>query len=177
MIIGEEQEIHGKNIVSRYYWTDLDGIAPSFEDAIKTIGTAYTLVEGAFYTIISDMRRTDRMLIQVFVPIKEDSAPDLPDDYRFQSYFQLLHLIATRVHGRAQADFKDALSALIEHCVEQALTATTPAFFRTTVIDGQAYTDIYFGVIPDDYGEGMMVPLHSVEEGMCQLFLGSTLIK
>ena len=162
--IGKEQALHYRNVVSRYYQSDLAGLVDCFNEAMATVSAKYTPAGGFFYAIISDMRKTDHMLAQVFIPIVEDGAPDLPEEYRFQSYFQMLDLIAARALGKTKADFQAPLGALINYCADESLTPVTPPFFRTVVLDGKPYTDIYFGVVPDGYGKGMMVPLHSTDE-------------
>lgn len=150
--VGFNQELHFKNVISRYYETSANGIGACLEDALGEVFAAnYTLTAGFFYSINSDIRNFNSLIIQVFLPVDEEWANNLPEEYRFQSYFQVNHLMANRIVGDSVAAFKTGLTNLIAFIADHDLTITSPSFYYPKEINGQVYTDILIGVkIPED---------------------------
>lgn len=147
--IGYNQTLQFEHVISRYYITNSEETGQCFEDAMKTIFDAgYSLAENFFYSTNSDIRDEEELLIQVFLPVNEQNQDNLPEDYRFQTYFQVNNLLATRVKGDSSNGFSEALGDLLGYVVENELEVTSPIFYCPEVVNEVVYTDLMIGVKP-----------------------------
>ncbi|EOH72836.1 MULTISPECIES: DUF5085 family protein [Enterococcus] len=147
--IGYNQTLQFEHVISRYYITNSEETGQCFEDAMKTIFDAgYSLAENFFYSTNSDIRDEEELLIQVFLPVNEQNQDNLPEDYRFQTYFQVNNLLATRVKGDSSNGFSEALGDLLGYVVETELEVTSPIFYCPEVVNEVVYTDLMIGVKP-----------------------------
>lgn len=145
--IGYSQTLQFENIISRYYITSSEEIGQCFEDALQTIFDAgYLLAENFFYSTNSDIRDEEESLIQVFLPVNEQNQDNLPEEYQFQTYFQVNNLLATRVKGDSSKGFSEALGELLGYVVEAELEVTSPIFYCPQVVNEVVYTDLMIGV-------------------------------
>ena len=146
MALGFNQTLQYSRVISRYYMMDYDQFSEAFSDFIETVTEAgYSPTDGIFYAINTDIRQKRDMVVQVFLPVEEEHIYALPDEYSYQSYFQVLNMLGTRVMGDSEQSFDRGLNELISIVVEQDLDITTPPFFKVTV-DEILYTDILLGV-------------------------------
>lgn len=144
--IGYKQSLHYQNVISRYYVTTSEEMGRCLEDALETIFEAdYSLSDSFFYSMNSDIRE-EELLIQVFLPVNEECQENLPAEYRFQSYFQVNNMLATRAKGDKLSEFSKALEELITIVVQEDLTIVSPNFYCPQVIDNKVYTDLMIGV-------------------------------
>lgn len=65
----------------------------------------------------------------------EQNQDNLPEEYRFQTYFQVNNLLATRVKGDSSKGFSEA-----------ELEVTSPIFYCPQVVNEVVYTDLMIGV-------------------------------
>lgn len=145
--IGYNQTLQFENVISRYYITSSEETGQCFEDALQTIFDAgYSLAENFFYSTNSDIRDEEELLIQVFLPVNEPNQNNLPEEYRFQTYFQVNNLLATRVKGDSSKRFSEALGELLGYVVEAKLEVTSPIFYCPQVVNEVVYTDLMIGV-------------------------------
>lgn len=105
----------------------------------------YSLSDSFFYSMNSDIRE-EELLIQVFLPVNEECQENLPAEYRFQSYFQVNNMLATRAKGDKLSEFSKALEELITIVVQEDLTIVSPIFYCPQVIDNKVYTDLMIGI-------------------------------
>lgn len=145
--IGYNQTLQFENVISRYYLTTSSETGESFEDVLKTIFDAgYSLSDNFFYSMNSDIRDGEELLIQVFMPVNEEWQDNLSEEYRYQTYFQVNNLIATRAKGEMQSEISEALQELIMFVAEAEVEVTTPIFYRPQVIGENVYTDLMIGI-------------------------------
>ena len=90
--------------------------------------------------------REEELLIQVFLPVNEECQENLPAEYRFQSYFQVNNMLATRAKCDKLSEFSKALEELITIVVQEDLTIVSPIFYCPQVIDNKVYTDLMIGI-------------------------------
>lgn len=146
-MIGYHQSIHANNVVSCLYLVDLVNLSEAFEDFVTTITSAgYTPSGQLFYSINSDLRQKQDMMVELFLPIEETSC-ELDDRFIYRTYFQLNDMIVTRVKGEKESDFQKGLQELIEEIVAKDLTPKTPTFYKIFVNEeGENLTDIMIGI-------------------------------
>ncbi|MGM0214469.1 DUF5085 family protein [Enterococcus sp. AZ109] len=145
--IGYNQSLQFENVISRYYLMNANETGESFEDALQTIFDAgYSLSENFFYSMNSDIRDEDELLIQVFMPVNEEWQNNLSEEYRYQTYFQVNDMIATRAKGDKQSEISEALQELVVYIVDTDFEVTSPIFYRPQVIGETVYTDLMIGV-------------------------------
>ena len=89
--------------------------------------------------------KTD-MVIQVFVPVEEEQIYALQEEYSYQTYFQVLDMVGSRVEGDSEKGFEAGLSKIVSFIVENDLEDRTPPFFVVRVDEEKTYTDILIGV-------------------------------
>ncbi|MBX8935573.1 DUF5085 family protein [Enterococcus gilvus] len=145
--IGYDQFLQFENVISRYYVTNAEETGKCFEDALQTVLDAgYSLSDNFFYSTNSDIRDEDELLIQVFLPVNEQNKNNLPEEYRFQSYFQVNNMLATRVKGDSSKAFAEALEYLLVYIVDAKANVASPIFYRPQVVNDHVYTDLMIGV-------------------------------
>lgn len=145
--IGFNQELHFENVISRYYVVSSNEMAEAFQDFLTTvIELGYTPTSGFFYSINSDIRQDTEIVLQTFLPVEELNKNDLPEEYRYQSYFQVNQMLATRIVGEDEHDFSVGLEELISKIIEADLTICTPSFYLVSQIEDKVYTDVMIGV-------------------------------
>ncbi len=146
-MISYNQSIHEMNVVSCLYQVALSDLSVAFNDFITNITSAgYTIAGQLFYSINSDLNQMENMIVELFVPIEEDTCK-LDDRFVFRTYFQLTDLMATRANGDTERDFSEAIQILINEIVDKNLTVKTPTFYKVYLTDnGDTFTDIMIGV-------------------------------
>lgn len=146
-MISYSQSIHEKNVVSSMYHLNLSDLSIAFDDFITKITSAgYTIAGQLFYSINSDLKQTENMLIELFVPIEEENC-QLDDPFVYRTYFQLTDMMVTRVKGDTEKDFSKAIQILVKEIVDQDLTVKTPTFYKVYLTeDGDTITDIMVGI-------------------------------
>lgn len=144
--IGYNQTLQFENVISRYYITSSVETVKCFEDSLQTIFDAgYSLAENFFYSTNSDIRDEEELLIQVFLPVNEPNQNNLPEEYRFQTYFQVNNLLATRVKGDSSKGFSEAFGELFGYVVEAEIEVTSLIFYCPQVVNEVVYTDLMIG--------------------------------
>ncbi|NAA54082.1 DUF5085 family protein [Enterococcus faecalis] len=145
--LGYNQSIHVTNVVSRYYEVDLKNFAKVFEEFVVTVvQSGYTPKSNFFYSINSDIRETTDMILQVFISVEEDKVYELPEEYRYQSYYEVKNMLGVRVAGENELDFAEGIGALIEEIVAIDAELSSPPFYFVTQIGDKTYTDILIGI-------------------------------
>ncbi|MBC9722779.1 MAG: DUF5085 family protein [Lactobacillus sp.] len=145
--IGYKQSLQFENIISRYYLTSLSETGQCFENALQMISNlGYSLSDNFFYSINSDIRDEEELLIQVFLPVNEQNQGNLPEEYRFQTYFQVNNMLAKRVKGDSSSEFSKSLEELLVFVVDNQFEVTSPIFYRPQVVNDQIYTDMLISV-------------------------------
>ncbi|MBM7642769.1 DUF5085 family protein [Streptococcus loxodontisalivarius] len=146
-MIGYNQEIHEKNVISCLYQVDLDNLNEAIVDFIEEItNSGHTFAGQLFYSINSDLRQKTNMIVELFISVEEDTS-FLDDRFTFRTYFQLTDLLCIRAKGDSEYEFSKAIEELISEIIEQDLTIKTPTFYKVYVTeDDLTFTDIYIGV-------------------------------
>lgn len=80
------------------------------------------------------------------VSFRAEHQHNLPEEYRFQSYFQVINMMAVRIKGDNELDFAHGIEKLIGQVVELDLEIRTPSFYLITQLEEDTYTDIMIGV-------------------------------
>jgi len=141
--VGFNQTIHFENVVSRYYQVDLKDFAKVFEDFITTVvQIGYTPTSNFFYAINSDLEDPIDMLLQVFIPVEEEKSYELPEEYRYQSYYEIINMLGVRVEGDNEDKFSEGMRMLVEQIVDMDGELASPPFYFVNQIDGKIFTDI-----------------------------------
>ncbi|EOH97191.1 DUF5085 domain-containing protein [Enterococcus plantarum] len=141
--VGFNQTIHFENVVSRYYQVDLKDFAKVFEDFITTVvQSGYTPTSNFFYAINSDLEDPIDMLLQVFIPVEEEKSYELPEEYRYQSYYEIINMLGVRVEGDSEDQFSEGIRMLVEQIVDMDAELASPPFYFVNQIDGKTFTDI-----------------------------------
>lgn len=145
--LGYNQSIHVDNVISRYYEVDLKDFSKVFEEFVVTVvERGYTPKSNFFYSINSDLRETTDMILQVFISVEEDNVYELPEEYRYQSYYEVKNMIGVRVEGEAELKFAEGIGTLIEEIVAMDAELSSPPFYFVTQIGDKTYTDILIGI-------------------------------
>ena len=106
-----KQSIHFENVISRYYQVDLK----DFADFVTTVVIAgYTPNSNFVYGINSDLEDPIDMILQVFIPVVEDKSYELPKEYRYQSYYEVINMLGIRVEGDSEDKFSEGIRLLVE---------------------------------------------------------------
>ncbi|MPQ22102.1 DUF5085 domain-containing protein [Carnobacterium divergens] len=141
--MGFNQTIHFENVVSRYYQVDLKDFAKAFEDFVTTVvKSGYTPTSNFFYAINSDLEDPVDMLLQVFIPVEEDKSYELPENYRYQSYYEVINMVGVRVEGDSESQFSEGIRVLVEQIVEMDAELASPPFYFVNQIGDKTFTDI-----------------------------------
>lgn len=141
--VGLNQAIHFENVISRYYQVDLNDFASAFEDFVLTIvKSGYTPKSNFFYSINSDLEDPIDMILQVFIPVEEDKSYDLPSEYRFQSYFEVINMLGVRIEGSSEDVFSEGIRLLVDKIVDINAELASPPFYFVNQIENQTFTDI-----------------------------------
>ena len=141
--MGFRQSIHLENVISRYYQVDLTDFSQVFEDFLVTVvKSGYTPKSNFFYAINSDLEDPIDMIVQVFVPVEEDKSYDLPSEYRYQSYYEVINLLGVRVEGENEALFAEGIRMLVDQIVDMDAELASPPFYFVNQIEGKTFTDI-----------------------------------
>lgn len=146
-MISYHQSIHEMNVVSCLYQVNLSDLSEAFNDFLNHITLAgYTINGQLFYSINSDLRQTENMIVELFVPIEEETCA-LDERFIFRTYFQVTDMMLTRVKGDMERDFSEAIQVLLSEIVDQNLTVKTPTFYKIYVTDDEEIlTDIMIGI-------------------------------
>lgn len=141
--IGFKQAIHFENVVSRYYQVDLKDFAQAFENFVTTVlDSGYTPTSNFFYAINSDLEDPIDMLLQVFIPVKEEKSYELPEEYRYQSYYEVINMLGIRVEGESEIQFSEGIRMLVEQIVDMDAKLASPPLYFVNQIEGKTFTDI-----------------------------------
>ena len=141
--LGFNQSIHLENIISRYYQVNLSDFSKCFEDFVTTIlNSGYTPINNFFYSINSDLEDPIDMILQVFIPVKEDKSFELPMEYRYQSYYEVINMIGIRVEGDNENKFAEGVKILVDQIVAMDAEVASPTFYFVNQIDNKTFTDI-----------------------------------
>lgn len=147
MMVGVNQSLQYTNVISRYYQMDYDEFSDAFSDFLTTVLSAgYHIKDSLFYAILTDITVKTDMVIQVFVPVEEEQIYALQEEYSYQTYFQVLDMVGSRVEGDSEKGFEAGLSKIVSFIVENDLEDRTPPFFVVRVDEEKTYTDILIGV-------------------------------
>lgn len=145
--IGFKQTIHFENVISRYYQVDLKDFSKAFEDFVTTVvNCGYTPKSNFFYAINSDLEDPIDMILQVFISVEEDRSYELPSDYRYQSYYEVINMLGVRVEGDSEDKFSEGMQLLVEQIVDMDAELASPPFYFVNQIDGKTFTDILIKV-------------------------------
>lgn len=141
--VGFNQTIHFENVISRYYQVDLNDFAKAFEDFVTTVvQSGYTPTSNFFYAINSDLEDPIDMILQVFIPVEEEKSYELPEEYRYQSYYEIINMLGVRVEGDSEDQFSEGIRMLVEQIVDRDTELASPPFYFVNQIDGKTFTDI-----------------------------------
>lgn len=141
--VGLNQTIHFENIISRYYQVDLKDFSSTFEDFVLTVvKSGYTPKSNFFYAINSDLEDPIDMILQVFIPVEEDKSFELPSEYQFQSYFEVINMLSVRVEGSSEDVFSEGIRTLVNKIVEMDVELASPPFYFVNQIENKIFTDI-----------------------------------
>jgi hypothetical protein len=141
--IGFRQSIHFQNVISRYYQVDLQDFAKAFEDFVATVvACGYTPTSNFFYAIHSDLKDPVDKILQIFIPVEEDKSYELPVEYRYQSYYEVINMLGVRVEDDSEDKFSEGISLLVEQIVDLDAELASPPFYFVNQMDGKAFTDI-----------------------------------
>lgn len=141
--VGFNQTIHFENVISRYYQVDLKDFAKAFEDFVTTVvQSGYTPTSNFFYAINSDLEDPIDMILQVFIPVEEEKSYELPEEYRYQSYYEIINMLGVRVEGDNESQFSEGMGMLVEQIVDRDTELASPPFYFVNQIAGKTYTDI-----------------------------------
>lgn len=146
--IGENQKLQYKNVISTFYEVRLENLSQVFEEFLVSVFQAgYTADGPFFYCINSFPSLTGELLIQTFIPVAEAHEFDLPKDFIYQSYFQVLDLIGIRVKGEQEKLIHEAKGELLSYIARRRLPIRTPMFYLVAIGDDDSiYTDLLVGV-------------------------------
>ncbi|MBM7642765.1 DUF5085 family protein [Streptococcus loxodontisalivarius] len=145
--ISENQQIHLERVISKYYVAslqDIDNILVEFLTQLNSLN--YTQSGQLFYSINSDLRADGTIIIECFLPVDEENQGNLPEEFLYHSYFQVLNLVATRVTGVTEREINTGVGNLAKYIRKNRFKEVTPAFYQLTVNDETVYTDIMVGV-------------------------------
>lgn len=141
--VGFNQTIHFENVISRYYQVDLKDFAKVFEDFVTTVVQGgYTPTSNFFYAINSDLEDPIDMLLQVFIPVEEEKSYELTEEYRYQSYYEIINMLGVRVEGDSEDQFSEGIRVLVEQIVDMDAELASPPFYFVNQIDDKIFTDI-----------------------------------
>lgn len=141
--IGYRQSIHLENVISRYYQVDLNDFSTIFEEfVLSVVNSGYTPKSNFFYTINSDLEETKDMILQVFIPVEEDKSFDLPPEFHYQSYYEVINMLGIRVEGAQEDKFTKGINNLVEQIVEMDVELASPPFYFVNKFEDKIYTDI-----------------------------------
>lgn len=149
--IGYNQSIHLNNVVSRYYEVALKDFPIIFEDFLNTVtSSGYAPTSNFFYAINSDILETDNMIVQVLIAVEEEKGNNLPEDYRYQTYYEVINMLGIRVEGTKELDFSEAVGVLVEKIVDMNADLASPPFYFVSQIENKTYTDILIKIVEKD---------------------------
>lgn len=141
--VGVNQAIHFENVISRYYQVDLNDFASAFEDFVLTVvKSGYTPKSNFFYSINSDLEDPIDMILQVFIPVEEDKSFDLPQEYCYQSYLEVINMLAVRIEGSSEDIFSEGIKLLVNKVVDMDVELASPPFYFVNQIENKIFTDI-----------------------------------
>lgn len=148
--IGERQTLQYNNVISTFFEVQPNQISQTFESFLTTIFDAHYSANGPFfYCINSDVSGDGNILLQTFLPVKEDHINELPSDYIYQTYFQVLNMVAVRAFGDSEVVISESFQHLFHYINKIQLKVRTPVFYLVTVDESDIYTDLLVGVGSD----------------------------
>lgn len=140
--IGYNQALHYRNVVSRYVSTDITLLDDKINECIEDVlASGYTLADNFFYCINSDLTKTDDMLVQIFMPVNEDYKGQLPEEYMYNSYFQVFGMVGYRSVD-SEASMTQTLTDLVSVLIESDTDPLSPIFFVPKVVNETVYFDL-----------------------------------
>ena len=147
-MIVEGQVISCRNVVSKLYTFYADEIELAIADLSNLLLERNLTPSGPmFYSIISDFRE-EPLTAEFFVPVEENSLPDLFDDeVDFRSYFSVDSLLLTRIDSDFETLSVEKHFELIDYTIENNMEISSPFFILTRVVDEKAYVEIYLGAM------------------------------
>lgn len=147
-MIAENQFLMYRNVVSKLYQVGPEDMELALSDFMELIEShGLTPTDLFFYTINSDLRETEVVLIELFIPV-ENSLVDLSsDEFIFRSYFFIDNMIMTRIESGIDEQEKtmEGTLGLIKYCVDNELTTFTPPFYKLRSFENKIYIEIYMG--------------------------------
>ncbi|OHX28427.1 hypothetical protein BKX95_00050 [Streptococcus iniae] len=144
--ISLNQQLLFQNVISKYYFPKPEEMSDCFSDFIMTLKTNGFHKNGPFfYSINSDVREDGTIIVECFLPVTDDYKKELPNEFSFNSYFQVLRLASTRAIGNDEASIIKAINFLSKYLKKNKLVEVTPAFYMVTVSENNIYTDIMVG--------------------------------
>ncbi|MCI1987144.1 MAG: hypothetical protein LKJ69_06725 [Lactobacillus sp.] len=144
--IAEGLDIHYRNVITGILNTDGKHLGEDIQHLLDEIAEYQTIVDDYMYVIESDFRQTESMALSMVVPIAEDKPIKLPQGYRFQSYYQLLDLVGSRVVDADTVQLQNQIVTLLEYLAEQDHDPATPLIMRLHQLNDHRYTEVYVGI-------------------------------
>lgn len=146
--IAENQFIQYERVISCYYRIEQNELQESFDSFLETIlELGYTSAHPLFYSINSGILDDNKIIVQLFLPVNEENAMNLPEGFRYQSYFQVLNMISTRVKGTGEMrEVSLGITRLFKYININGYKEMTPIFYFVYVDDCISYTDIMIGI-------------------------------
>lgn len=145
--IGENQDLQFERVISRYYRVSPENFSQTFEDFIQILfSKGYSSDGPFFYSINSGLLEDGTVTLQLFLPVSEENQNNLPEDFIYSSYFQVLNMIAIRVLGDSEVAISKGLKKLSTYLKRRRYKEKTPTFYVVTVDGETIYTDIMIGL-------------------------------
>lgn len=145
---GENQFIQHEQVISHYYRIRQDEMEEVFKSFLeRLLSQGYTPSAPLFYSINSGVLADGKIIMQVFLPVNEANQGHLPEGFLYQTYFQVLDMVATRVIGKDESAISQGLVNLSRYIRVNGYKEMTPVFYCVSVDNDTTYTDIMVGIL------------------------------
>lgn len=146
MMIGHQ--IAHRNVASKYYRFKPEDLEIALEDFTSILEEDHYHPTGdMFFSILSDPT-ADEMIIEIFVPIKEDRfKPNSGEKILFRSYFSVTPMVMTRVTKNFNEQSQEKYWELFSYLNRNELEQRTPVFIEyKKTRSGKIYVEMSVGV-------------------------------